>query len=97
MCSAIDTRITGKLKIAIALTGITLVAEVAGSFWTNSLALLSDATHVILDLFALILSLTAVKLANLQACSALILPPTLSHVSPAACRRWHHIAYQISQ
>ena len=67
MCSSVDTQITGKLKIAIALTAVTLVAEVAGGFWTNSLALLSDAAHVFLDLFALILSLAAVKLATLPA------------------------------
>lgn len=64
MSSAIDTRITGSLKIAIVLTAVTLLAEVAGGLWTNSLALLSDAAHVFLDLFALILSLTAVKLAS---------------------------------
>ena len=67
MCSTVDTGITGKLKIAIALTAVTLLAEVAGGFWTNSLALLSDAAHVFLDLFALILSLAAVKLATLPA------------------------------
>lgn len=60
----IDQRITGKFKIAIALTSVTLVAEVAGGFWTNSLALLSDAAHVFLDLFALVLSLVAVQLAS---------------------------------
>lgn len=65
MCPEVDNQITGKFKIAIALTAITLAAEVAGGFWTNSLALLSDAAHVFLDLFALILSLTAVKLASL--------------------------------
>lgn len=63
--SAVDTGITGKLKIAIALTATTLVAEVIGGVWTNSLALLSDAAHVFLDLFALLLSLAAVKLASL--------------------------------
>lgn len=67
MSAALDSRITGRLKIAIALTGITLVAEVAGGFWTNSLALLSDAAHVFLDLFALVLSLAAIKLATLPA------------------------------
>jgi cobalt-zinc-cadmium efflux system protein len=67
MCSAVDTRITGKLKIAIALTAVTLLAEVAGGLWTNSLALLSDAAHVFLDLFALVLSLTAIKLAAIPA------------------------------
>lgn len=67
MSSAIDTQITGKLKIAIALTAVTFIAEVAGGFWTNSLALLSDAAHVFLDLFALVLSLAAIKLASLPA------------------------------
>jgi len=65
MCPEVDNQITGKFKIAIALTAVTLLAEVIGGFWTNSLALLSDAAHVFLDLFALILSLTAVKLASL--------------------------------
>ena len=67
MSSAIDTGITGTFKIAIALTAVTLLAEVIGGFWTNSLALLSDAAHVFLDLFALVLSLAAVKLASYPA------------------------------
>ena len=49
---------------AIALTAVTLVAEVVGGFWTNSLALLSDAAHVFMDLFALVLSLVAIYLAG---------------------------------
>jgi cobalt-zinc-cadmium efflux system protein len=53
--------------VAIALTAITLVAEVAGGFWTNSLALLSDAAHVFMDLFALVLSLAAIRLARFPA------------------------------
>jgi cobalt-zinc-cadmium efflux system protein len=40
------------------------VFEVIGGFWTNSLALLSDAAHVFLDLFALVLSLAAIRLAS---------------------------------
>jgi len=63
--AAIDTHLTAKFKIAIALTAVTLVAEVVGGLWTNSLALLSDAAHVFLDLFALVLSLAAVQLAGL--------------------------------
>ena len=63
--SSLDTHITSRFKIAIALTAVTLVAEVIGGFWTNSLALLSDAAHVFLDLFALILSMAAVQLATL--------------------------------
>lgn len=60
---SLDASITGRFKLAIVLTTLTLVAEVAGGFWTNSLALLSDAAHVFLDLFALLLSLGAIKLA----------------------------------
>jgi len=53
--------------VAIALTAVTLVAEVVGGFWTNSLALLSDAAHVFMDLFALVLSLAAIRLARFPA------------------------------
>uniref|UniRef100_C6E7E2 Cation diffusion facilitator family transporter n=1 Tax=Geobacter sp. (strain M21) TaxID=443144 RepID=C6E7E2_GEOSM len=60
----LDQSITGRLKYAIILTTVTLVAELAGGLWTNSLALLSDAAHVFLDLFALLLSLGAIKLAS---------------------------------
>ena len=63
----IDHGISGRLIFAIALTAVTLVAEIAGGIWTNSLALLSDAAHVFLDLFALLLSLAAVKLAAIPA------------------------------
>ena len=61
--TSIDTTISRRLIFAIALTAITLVAEVIGGIWSNSLALLSDAGHVFLDLFALVLSLAAIKLA----------------------------------
>jgi cobalt-zinc-cadmium efflux system protein len=60
----LDQSIAGRLKYAIFLTAATLVAELAGGLWTNSLALLSDAAHVFLDLFALLLSLGAIKLAS---------------------------------
>ncbi|HJV36268.1 cation diffusion facilitator family transporter [Geomonas sp.] len=60
----LDQSIAGRFKYAIFLTGATLVAELAGGLWTNSLALLSDAAHVFLDLFALLLSLGAIKLAS---------------------------------
>lgn len=63
--TSLDTRISTRFKIAIALTAVTLAAEVAGGLWTNSLALLSDAAHVFMDLFALVLSLAAVQLAAL--------------------------------
>jgi len=61
--SHIDQNISRRLIFAIFLTAATLIAEVIGGIWSNSLALLSDAGHVFLDLFALILSLGAIKLA----------------------------------
>jgi cobalt-zinc-cadmium efflux system protein len=61
--SSIDQSISKRLLFAIILTAITLVAEIVGGIWSNSLALLSDAGHVFLDLFALLLSLGAIKLA----------------------------------
>lgn len=62
----LDRSLKGKFRVAIALTAVTLAAEVAGGLWTNSLALLSDAAHVFLDLFALLLSLAAVQLAGIS-------------------------------
>lgn len=61
--SNVDQSISKRLVFAIILTTVTLVAEIAGGLWSNSLALLSDAGHVFLDLFALVLSLGAIKLA----------------------------------
>ena len=61
--TSIDNTISKRLLFAIALTAFTLVAEIIGGIWSNSLALLSDAGHVFLDLFALVLSLAAIKLA----------------------------------
>lgn len=61
--SVLDQSISKRLLFAIILTAITLVAEIVGGIWSNSLALLSDAGHVFLDLFALLLSLGAIKLA----------------------------------
>lgn len=63
----LDESIAGRFKYAIVLTALTLVAEVIGGIWTNSLALLSDAAHVFLDVFALVLSLVAIRLASYPA------------------------------
>lgn len=54
-----------RLVISLVLTGGILVAEVVGGLWTGSLALLSDAAHVFLDLFALGVSYLALRLAAL--------------------------------
>lgn len=63
----LDQSITRGFLIAIGLTAVTLIAETIGGFWTNSLALLSDAAHVFMDLFALVLSLAAIRLARVPA------------------------------
>jgi len=52
---------------AIALTAIIFCAELAGGYWTGSLALMADATHVAVDLLGLGLSLFAAMLARLPA------------------------------
>ncbi|GAC1368676.1 MAG: hypothetical protein NVSMB38_46290 [Ktedonobacteraceae bacterium] len=41
------------LRIAFLLTILILLAELVGGFLANSLALLSDAGHVVTDLFAI--------------------------------------------
>jgi cobalt-zinc-cadmium efflux system protein len=50
--------------ISILITCLTLVAELLGGVFTGSLALLSDAAHVFLDIFALGLSYLALRLAS---------------------------------
>jgi cobalt-zinc-cadmium efflux system protein len=52
------------LAIALALTATYTVVEVAGGFWTGSLALLADAAHMLSDNVALALALAAVWLAR---------------------------------
>ena len=52
------------LKVALALTCVVLVIETAGGLVSHSLALLSDAGHVLTDVFALGLAWFAVSQAN---------------------------------
>ncbi len=59
--------IENRFLISLALTALILVAEVLGGLWTGSLALLSDAAHVFLDIFALALSYIAIRLSALPA------------------------------
>lgn len=47
---------------ALALTSTYLVAEVVGGFVFNSLALLSDAAHMLTDVAALVIALLAIKM-----------------------------------
>jgi cobalt-zinc-cadmium efflux system protein len=58
---------TKRLALAVAITSVILVGEVVGGIWAGSLALISDAAHVFMDVFALGLSLGALLLARLPA------------------------------
>ena len=64
---------------ALGLTSTFLVVEVVGAFWTNSLALLSDAAHMATDALALMIALVAV----------LVLPVlwTLPETAPGRVKR----------
>jgi cobalt-zinc-cadmium efflux system protein len=50
---------SGQLKIALAATTLIAALELAGGFAAHSLALLSDAAHVTMDVVALAIALTA--------------------------------------
>jgi cobalt-zinc-cadmium efflux system protein len=58
------TPVTSKLKISVLLTFVIFVAELVGGIVSNSLALLSDAGHVFVDLIALSLSWYGVRQAR---------------------------------
>jgi len=51
-----------RLSLSLAVTVVILVAEVVGGLMSNSLALLSDAGHVLTDTFALGLSMIAARI-----------------------------------
>ncbi|HUX42541.1 MAG TPA: cation transporter [Rectinemataceae bacterium] len=61
----------GKLLLSMVITTLALVAEIVAGVLTGSLALLSDAAHVFLDIFALGLSYGATRMATL--------PPSAKH------------------
>jgi cobalt-zinc-cadmium efflux system protein len=58
-------RITEKhLKIAIALTSFYFIVEVIGGFLSGSLSLLGDAGHMLRDVFSLLITLGAMRIAK---------------------------------
>ena len=59
--------IENRFILSMLLTVAILIAEVIGGYWTGSLALLSDAAHVLMDVFALGLSYLALRLSALPA------------------------------
>lgn len=52
----------GALSKALALTGTFLVVEVVAGVWTGSLALISDAAHMLTDTAGLAIALAAIKI-----------------------------------
>ena len=52
------------LVMALVLTGSFMIAEVIGALVTGSLALLSDASHMLTDTAALMISLIALQIAK---------------------------------
>lgn len=55
-----NDRRTGKLKLALVLTFLYMLAEAVGGWITNSLALIADAGHMLTDVAALTLTLVAI-------------------------------------
>jgi cobalt-zinc-cadmium efflux system protein len=55
---------TRRLKLALVISSIYFLAELIGGFLTNSLALMSDAGHMLSDIGALSLSLFAFRIAR---------------------------------
>ncbi|MDP4161028.1 MAG: cation diffusion facilitator family transporter [Bacillota bacterium] len=53
-----------KLKTAIFLGIVILVAEIVGGIWANSLALLSDAGHMLTDVASLVVAWLAIKIST---------------------------------
>src|SRR3982074_2218453 len=53
-----------RIRLALLLTATVLVVEVVGGVWAHSLALLSDAGHVVTDL--VVLALSAFALGQVQ-------------------------------
>ena len=60
-----DDKIKEKyLKIAIVLTSLYFLVEVIGGFYSGSLSLLGDAGHMLRDVFSLLITLTAIRIAK---------------------------------
>lgn len=57
----------GRLKLVLGFTLLYLIAEVVGGIWTQSLALLADAGHMLTDVGGLAFALIAINLAERKA------------------------------
>ncbi|MFQ5427606.1 MAG: cation diffusion facilitator family transporter [Thermodesulfobacteriota bacterium] len=59
-----ERRLKRRLAVSIVLTGIIFFVELIGGYLTNSLALMTDAAHVFMDVFALGLTLSAIYISE---------------------------------
>ena len=59
-----DIEIEKSLKIAIVLTSLFFIVEIIGGLVSGSMSLLGDAGHMFRDVFALVISLSAVNIAK---------------------------------
>ncbi len=57
-----NLNIEKRFILSFIVTALILAGEVAGGIFTGSLALLSDAAHVLMDILALVLSYAALRL-----------------------------------
>jgi cobalt-zinc-cadmium efflux system protein len=62
-----DQTLQRRFALSLGISVFIFVAELAGGFWTGSLALLSDSAHVFLDIFALAFSYIALRVSTLPA------------------------------
>jgi len=69
--SELDKKVGRNLKIALFLSSLILILEIAGALYANSLALLSDAGHVFTDIISLLAAYAAFRIA--------LSPPTEQH------------------
>ncbi len=60
-----DKALVRRLALAIVLSALVFFAEIVGGLLTNSLALMSDAVHVFMDVFTLGLSLFAIYISRM--------------------------------
>lgn len=60
----------GRLKWALAITTVVMLIEAVGGWWTNSLALIADAGHMLADAGSLLLAVIAVSHATKPADTA---------------------------
>lgn len=57
-----------RLKLAIGLSSVFCVVEVVGGLWSNSLAILTDASHLLTDIAGFVIALIATIVAKRAAC-----------------------------